>query len=122
MEIRLDFDQNEPLPRLKRAVVSQDRTAVHRWATQSAPSCVRRIRSDRYFPAVIEVVCCSSDDDSAHRLPYAYQPRVCILLRRPDPDFAKVSRMMRNFFFAVGMQGAMQVLTIVIMARFVTGL
>ncbi len=48
--------------------------------------------------------------------------RVCIQLRRPDPDFAKVSRMMRNFFFAVAMQGTMQVLTIVIMARFVTGL
>ena len=48
--------------------------------------------------------------------------RVCIQLRRPDPDFDKVSRMMRNFFFAVGMQGMMQVLTIVIMARFVTGL
>ena len=48
--------------------------------------------------------------------------RVCIQLRRPDPDFAKVSRMMRNFFVAVAMQGTMQVLTIVIMARFVTGL
>ncbi len=48
--------------------------------------------------------------------------RVCIQLRLPDPDFVKVSRMMRNFFFAVAMQGPMQVLTIVIMARFVTGL
>ncbi len=48
--------------------------------------------------------------------------RVCIQLRRPDPDFVKVSRMMRNFFFAVAMQGTMQVLTIVIMARFATGL
>jgi hypothetical protein len=48
--------------------------------------------------------------------------RVCIQLRRPDPDFVKVSRMMRTFFFAVAMQGTMQVLTIVIMARFVTGL
>ena len=48
--------------------------------------------------------------------------RVCIQLRRPDPDFAKISRMMRNFFFAVAVQGTMQVLTIVIMARFVTGL
>ena len=48
--------------------------------------------------------------------------RVCIQLRRPNPDFVKVSRMMRNFFFAVAMQVTMQVLTIVIMARFVTGL
>jgi hypothetical protein len=29
---------------------------------------------------------------------------------------------MCNFFFVVGVQGTMQVLTIVIMARFVTGL
>ncbi len=48
--------------------------------------------------------------------------RVCMQLRRPDPDFTKISRMMRNFFFAVAVQGTMQVLTIVIMARFVTGL
>jgi hypothetical protein len=43
-------------------------------------------------------------------------------LRRPDPDLAKISLTMRNYFFAVGAQGTMQVLTIVIMARFVTGL
>jgi hypothetical protein len=48
--------------------------------------------------------------------------RACIALRRPNPDFMKVSRMMRNFFFEVAMQGTMQVLTIVIMARFVSGL
>jgi len=47
---------------------------------------------------------------------------VCIQLRRPDPDLAKISRTMRNYFFAVATQGTMQVLTIVIMARFVTGL
>ena len=48
--------------------------------------------------------------------------RVCLELRRPDPDFAKISRMMRNFFSAVAAQGTMQVLTIIIMARFVSGL
>jgi hypothetical protein len=48
--------------------------------------------------------------------------RVCIELRRPDPDFAKISRMMRSFFVAVAVQGTMQVLTIIIMARFVSGL
>src|SRR6202166_1186689 len=47
---------------------------------------------------------------------------VCIQLRRPDPDLAKISRTMRNYVFAVGAQGTMQVLTIVIMALFVTGL
>jgi hypothetical protein len=48
--------------------------------------------------------------------------RVCIELRRPDPDFARISGMMRRFFVAVAAQGTMQVLTIVIMARFVAGL
>jgi hypothetical protein len=48
--------------------------------------------------------------------------RVCIELRRPDPDFAKITGMMRRFFVAVAVQGTMQVLTIVIMARFVAGL
>ena len=47
---------------------------------------------------------------------------VCVQLRRPDPDVAKINRVMANFFFVVGLQGVMQVLTIVIMARFVTGL
>ncbi len=48
--------------------------------------------------------------------------RVCIELRRADPDGAKIGRMMRNFFLVVALQGMMQVLTIVIMARFVTGI
>ncbi len=48
--------------------------------------------------------------------------RVCIELRRPNPDIPWISRTMRYFFIAVAMQGVMQVLTIVIMARFVTGL
>jgi hypothetical protein len=48
--------------------------------------------------------------------------RVCLQLRRPNPDIAKISRMMRNFFYAVAAQGTMQVLTIIIMARFVSGL
>jgi hypothetical protein len=47
---------------------------------------------------------------------------VCLQLRRPDPDVEKISRMTRNFFYAVAAQGTMQVLTIIIMARFVSGL
>ena len=47
---------------------------------------------------------------------------VCLQLRRPEPDLAKISQMMRNYFFAVAIQGTMQVVTILIMARFVTGL
>jgi hypothetical protein len=48
--------------------------------------------------------------------------RVCLELRKPNPDTDKIGRMMRSFFFAVACQGTMQVLTIVIMARFVSGI
>jgi hypothetical protein len=48
--------------------------------------------------------------------------RVCLELRKPNPDTEKIGRMMRSFFFAVACQGTMQVLTIVIMARFVSGI
>ena len=48
--------------------------------------------------------------------------RVCLELRKPDPDTEKIGRMMRSFFFAVACQGTMQVLTIVIMAKFVSGI
>jgi uncharacterized membrane protein len=48
--------------------------------------------------------------------------RVCLELRKPNPDGEKISRMMRSFFFAVACQGTMQVVTIVIMARFVSGI
>jgi uncharacterized membrane protein len=48
--------------------------------------------------------------------------RVCLELRKPAPDGEKIGRMMRSFFFAVACQGTMQVLTIVIMARFVSGI
>src|SRR5260370_13616347 len=34
---------------------------------------------------------------------------VCIQLRRPDPDRAKISRAMRNFFFVVAVQSPLQV-------------
>lgn len=48
--------------------------------------------------------------------------RVCLELRKPNADSDKINRMMRSFFFVVACQGTMQVLTIVIMARFVTGI
>jgi hypothetical protein len=47
---------------------------------------------------------------------------VCLELRKPNPDTEKIGRMMRSFFFAVACQGTMQVLTIVIMAKFVSGI
>jgi uncharacterized membrane protein len=48
--------------------------------------------------------------------------RVCLELRKPNPDAEKINRMMKSFFFAVACQGTMQVATIVIMARFVSGI
>ena len=48
--------------------------------------------------------------------------RVCFELQKPKPDGAKIGRLMRSFFFVVAMQGTMQVMMIVIMARFVTGI
>ncbi len=63
-----------------------------------------------------------SDDDPGYGLPAADQLVGLHQLRRPDPDLAKINRIMRNFFFVVGVQGTMHVLIIIIMARFVTGL
>jgi hypothetical protein len=48
--------------------------------------------------------------------------RVCFELQKPKPDATKIGRLMRSFFFVVAMQGTMQVMMIVIMARFVTGI
>jgi hypothetical protein len=48
-----------------------------------------------------------------YRLPAADQLWGCIQLRRPDPDLAKINRVMRNFSFVVGVQGTIQALTIV---------
>jgi hypothetical protein len=48
--------------------------------------------------------------------------RVCFELQKPNPDAERIGRMMRRFFLVVAAQGAMQIVTIVIMARFVTGI
>src|SRR5215470_11930802 len=47
--------------------------------------------------------------------------RVCMQLRRPNPDFHKISRMMRNFFLvlAVAVHGTMQVIVIMVISGFV---
>ena len=43
-------------------------------------------------------------------------------LRKPEPDLARIGRLMRIYFFVVASQGVMQIAIILIMARFVTGL
>jgi hypothetical protein len=48
--------------------------------------------------------------------------RVCLELQKPNPDGARIGRMMSKYFYAVAAQGLMQVAIIVIMARLVTGI
>jgi uncharacterized membrane protein len=48
--------------------------------------------------------------------------RVCLELQREHPDQARLSRLTNGYFLAVAAQGCMQVATIVIMARFATGI
>jgi hypothetical protein len=48
--------------------------------------------------------------------------RVCLELQRDNPDSAKIAKLTSRYFFAVASQGVMQVVTIIIMARFATGI
>jgi hypothetical protein len=48
--------------------------------------------------------------------------RVCFELQKPQPDGAKIGRLMAGYFYVVASQGVMQVAIIVIMAKFVTGI
>lgn len=46
---------------------------------------------------------------------------VCLELQKPDPDMTKITRWMKYYFYAVAMQGTMQIAMIVIMTRFRVG-
>ncbi len=48
--------------------------------------------------------------------------RVCLELQRDNPDHARMAGLTNRYFLAVALQGVMQVATIVIMARFATGI
>jgi hypothetical protein len=48
--------------------------------------------------------------------------RVCLELQKPNPDYDKIGVWMRRYFYVVASQGTLQIVMIVIMARFVTGL
>jgi uncharacterized membrane protein len=48
--------------------------------------------------------------------------RVCLELQRDNPDSARIAKLTNRYFFAVASQGVMQVVTIIIMARFATGI
>lgn len=47
---------------------------------------------------------------------------VCLQLQKPDPDMRKISSWMRWYFYAVALQGLMQVAIIVVMTRFRAGI
>jgi hypothetical protein len=47
---------------------------------------------------------------------------VCLQLQKPDPDMSKISFWMRWYFYAVALQGLMQVAIIVVMTRFRAGI
>lgn len=47
---------------------------------------------------------------------------VCFELQKPDPDMTKIGFWMRRYFYAVALQGLMQVAIIVVMTRFRTGI
>lgn len=47
--------------------------------------------------------------------------RVCLELQKPQPDGARIGRLMSKYFYVVAAQGIMQVAIIVIMAKFVSG-
>ena len=48
--------------------------------------------------------------------------KVYLELRKPNPDMPKIGAMMSRYFYVVAMQGSLQVLIIVVMARFATGI
>jgi hypothetical protein len=48
--------------------------------------------------------------------------RVCLELQKDNPDGARIAKLTSRYFLAVAGQGVMQILIIVIMARFATGL
>ena len=48
--------------------------------------------------------------------------RAYLEIRKASPDYERVGRIMRIFFWAVASQGLMQVLIIVIMVKFATGI
>ena len=46
---------------------------------------------------------------------------VCLELQKLNPDMKKISIWMRRYFYAVALQGMMQIAIIVVMTRFRTG-
>lgn len=47
---------------------------------------------------------------------------VCLELQKPAPDNKRIAALTSHYFFAVAAQGAMQIVTIIVMARLATGI
>jgi hypothetical protein len=47
---------------------------------------------------------------------------VCLELQKSEPDLRKVGTWMQRYFYAVAMQGLMQIAIIIVMTRFRTGI
>jgi uncharacterized membrane protein len=48
--------------------------------------------------------------------------RVCLELQKDKPDNKRIAALTSHYFLAIALQGAMQVITIAVMARFATGI
>jgi uncharacterized membrane protein len=48
--------------------------------------------------------------------------RVCLELQKENPDNRRIGALTRHYFLAIAAQGVMQIATIVVMARFATGI
>jgi uncharacterized membrane protein len=48
--------------------------------------------------------------------------RVCLELQKAKPDNARIAALTSHYFLAIALQGAMQIVTIIVMARFATGI
>jgi hypothetical protein len=47
---------------------------------------------------------------------------VCLELQKTEPDMKKISALMQRYFYAVALQGMMQVAILIVMTRFRTGI
>ena len=48
--------------------------------------------------------------------------RVCLEFQKDNPDNTRIASLTNHYFFAVALQGVMQIVTIIIKARFATGI
>ncbi len=47
---------------------------------------------------------------------------VCLELQKPEPDMKRITGLMQKYFYAVALQGTMQVAILIVMTRFRTGI